>query len=299
MKMMLVVNPTAGAFKVSKKWEEVKKLLEREKITYDYRLTSKPKEATPLTREALREGYEHIVVVGGDGTVHEVVNGFFDSKGLISKRACLSLIPIGTANDFVVNASLVKDYREAISKLKSDEIKKIDIVRVQMREDTRYSTSISGIGFDSEVSKESFSSPKFLGKTLSYIYSVFKALIRLKSYRFEINLDGERFSERAIFVDVCNASYYGGGMMMAPDARIDSGFFDLVIAGEFSRFETIRTLPKVYSGTHIQSPKVKVMRGRRVEISTEKVLPIHAEGELIGETPATFELLSKVLRIRG
>ncbi|MDN5331439.1 MAG: hypothetical protein PWP45_664 [Tepidanaerobacteraceae bacterium] len=284
MKAFFVVNPTAGKKRALKIWNHLKPLID---FHYEFALTEGPGNATEIARQALRAGYEKIVAVGGDGTVREVV------QALSHRKASLGVIPAGTGNDFVRSVGIPSDPKKALEVLKSGKVRCIDLLRAG----DSFFINVAGAGLDAEVADAVNKSARFFNGTVTYVVQLIKVLAASTPRHVTIEIDGKTVKRRAWLVSVGNARYYGGGMMICPDALVDDGFLDVCIVNEISKVELLRFLPSVFSGKHKNHPAYEVLRGKKVKIKFNPPAKVHVDGDITGITPVEFSIEPGALKL--
>jgi diacylglycerol kinase (ATP) len=298
--MRLIVNPVAANGAVGKNWPRIRDFLQAEGVSFDAVLTEEPGHATQLAQQALDDGYRTIVAVGGDGTVNEVINGLVE-EGAVDPEVTLGIIPCGKGADFARMMGMPRDYMEACRQLLRLEPRPVDLGRItclrEGREVERYFINAAGLGFDGEVSDLVNRFPKVLGGTITYLAGLFIGLITYRNKNVELSFDGQHARGRVNSVIVCNGCYFGGGMFIAPGASFDDGLFSVVILGNLNKLEVVVNLPRVYKGTHLTHPKVSHFAAKEVHIEARERMFLQAEGELIGEAPATFQIIPQALKV--
>ncbi|HEY3314188.1 MAG TPA: diacylglycerol kinase family protein [Bacillota bacterium] len=288
MRTLVIVNLVAAHGRSAGVWEEIRTVLPRDTGEYDWTVTQRPGHATEIARRAVTDGFERVVALGGDGTVHETVNG------LAGSRVTLGVIPAGTGNDFAKSINLPRRPIDAWQAIERLPVRCIDLGKVN----DRYYVNVAGVGFDAEVSGEVNTRIRATG-VAAYLLGILRVLPRFTPVPIKVTLDEQTIEQRCLLVSVGNGKYYGGGLKICPEAIPDDGLFDVVVGGDFGRLETLAVLPRVFSGTHVTHPKVKTYRVRRVHVESALPLWIQADGEVIGRTPATFELIPKALYVAG
>jgi diacylglycerol kinase (ATP) len=298
--MKLIVNPVAANGAVGKNWPRIRGFLQAEGAEFDAVLTEEPGHATQLAQQALDDGYRTIVAVGGDGTVNEVINGLVE-EGSVDPEVTLGILPCGRGADFARMLGIPRDYMEACRQLLRLEPRPVDLGRVtclrEGREVERYFINAAGLGFDGEVSELVNRFPKVLGGTITYLACLLIGLITYRNKNVELSFDGQHARGRVNSVIVCNGCYFGGGMFIAPGASFDDGLFSVVILGNLNKLEVVVNVPRVYKGTHLTHPKVSHFSAKEVHVEARERMFIQAEGELIGEAPATFQIIPQALRV--
>ncbi len=287
MRALVIVNPVAG--KTCKRWPTIKKILREMEYDFDVQFTEERGHATSIAEKA--HGFDIIASVGGDGTLNEIVNG------IVGKEIGVCVIPTGTANDFVKSAELYTDYQTACRNIFSTHIKHVDVGCVTYSEGKRYFIGVAGMGFDGLVSKTTSKVDKPKVGTIPYVLGILKHLSEYQSVEVSLTIDDISIEQEIMFVDVANGKYVGAGMTVAPYARVDDGLFDVIVFGNLGKIESLLRLPTLYRGTHLKNKKIGFFRGQHVKLESEEPLSIHVEGEYIGETPATFHILEKALKV--
>ncbi|MHB1420540.1 MAG: diacylglycerol/lipid kinase family protein [Bacillota bacterium] len=288
MKALLIVNPAAGRGRAKRSYLTLENILKK-KMDLDSVFTGGTGEATDIARKAVHEGYELLIVVGGDGTLHEVVNG------AIGSPAVIAVIPTGTGNDFARSLGIPRNSIQAAQLVNEGKIRVIDVGLAG----NEYFINVAGLGFDAQVAKEVNKGTGCLSGTPAYLYAVIKVLLQFRAQPVTLILDGKELDYRVLVVAVANARYYGGGMLIAPEASMDDGLLDVCIVEELSRLAFLKAFPSLFSGTHIKHPKVKTYRAKVVEIigPGSRQLPVHTDGELLGTGPVTFKIIPRALRV--
>jgi len=298
--MKLIVNPVAANGAVGKNWPRVRGFLRAEGVEFDAALTEEPGHAIRLARQALEEGHRTIVAVGGDGTVNEVINGLV-VEGSVDPEVALGIIPWGTGADFTRTLGTPRNYVEAGRRLLRSETQSVDLGRIVCfhagQKVERYFINAAGLGFDGEVAELANRFPKVLGGTLTYLVCLFIGLVTYRNKNVEFSFDGQHVRGRLNSIIVCNGRYLGGGMFMAPDASFNDGIFDVVILGNLNKLEVVVNVPRVYKGTHLTHPKVSLCHAREVHVEARERMFLQADGELIGEAPATFQVIPRALNV--
>jgi YegS/Rv2252/BmrU family lipid kinase len=303
----LVVNPRSANGSVQRRWDELAATIRAGYGEFEHAFTKAQGDATTLARQALGEGYELVVALGGDGTVNEVVNGFFAAGKPVNPDAVLGELPMGTGGDFRKTAGIPKDFGEAAAALKGTATKRVDVGRLSLvdgagRPGSRYFINIASFGVGGLVDSIVNSSSKALGGKASFFLATARAAIKYKNRLVRLTFDGGAPLERRIYnVAVANGRFFGGGMQVAPMAALDDGIFDVVSLGDFGVTEAALRVRHIYKGTHIGMPKVEHWKARHVQAEpvdpNDKVL-LDVDGEQPGSLPSTFELLPGAIKLK-
>jgi YegS/Rv2252/BmrU family lipid kinase len=295
----VIVNPVAGARSTRRKWPIISRLLERIGLTFDFNYTEGVGHAMELARIAASDGYRYLVAVGGDGTVNEVANGILHSTN--ASTTTLGVVSTGTGSDFARSAGLARDYTTACANLTSSKRLTIDVGLVEYQRDgkrqERFFVNSAGVGFDAAVVKETERLPKFFGGTIPYVAGMLRALVSYKNKDIVLKVGDEEESRRVLNVAVANGNYCGGGMRIAPEAKLDDRLLDVVIIGDMGKLELLKEFPTVYKGTHINHPKVSMRKVTNVSIESAEPMLVYADGEMLGECPASFRVAPATLSL--
>jgi len=295
----VIVNPVAGAYATRRKWPRLSRLLKHIGLSFDYEYTEGVGHAMELAKVAASDGYRYLVAVGGDGTVNEVANGILHSTN--SGDTALGIISTGTGSDFVRSVGIPRDYVSACSYLTSLRRLLVDVGVVEYKSEgqslQRYFVNGAGIGFDAAVVEATQRLPKYFGGTIPYLAGMLCTLFGYRNKSVVLSLGARVQAKRILSVVVANGRYFGGGMYVAPQAELDDGLLDVVIVGDLGKFELLKALPMVYKGTHINHPKVSIEKATHITIESSERILVHADGELLGEGPASFRLVPAALSI--
>ena len=298
--LVLIANPRAGRGKVGEALPKIERILTDTGLDYRVVRTTHPGHATQAARDALRGGERYLVAAGGDGTVHEVVNGMIAGDQPVAADAVLGVVAAGSGSDFVRSFGLPGDAVEAAHHLAGDSIRNIDVGKVTCSdgtaEVTRYFANVAQAGIGGAVVARSATLPGFLGPA-KYVSAFWLVLPGFRPGTVQVDADGEAFCWQAHNVVVANCRFYGGGMHISPKSKPDDGALDvLVMAGPKSDAFTI--VPKVYRGTHLPHRNIVELRADRVRVETDVPFQIEADGETLGTTPATFEVIPTPIRVK-
>ena len=297
MSTLVVLNPVSAGGRTLRQWPEVAAVLSAGGVEFDLHQTTGPGEATEAVRRALGEGRSRIVAMGGDGTLNEVVNGFFDAAGApIGEHASLGLIPSGTGGDFRRCAGIPASATAAARLLVDGTIARIDAGRVDYAGGARrFFINVADCGIGGEVvARVNRSSHKRSGAGGSavFLWESLRTLLTYGGRPVRIDVDGRVIEREVRSVVVANGRYFGGGMHIAPRADLADGVFDVVVVAATGRLAALSGIPALYRGRHLQRREVEHLTGRtvRVEALAEPLL-FDVEGEQVGETPATLTCL--------
>ncbi|MGG1675961.1 diacylglycerol/lipid kinase family protein [Neobacillus sp. NRS-1170] len=300
-----IINPKAGNGRCFKIWRNIEALLKAEQISYLAFFTEFPGHAKILASQiaASNNDQKLMIAVGGDGTMHEVMNGIVNNH-----KITLGFIPGGSGNDFSRGFQIPSDPLEALKviiSLMKQESHSIDTGKIMLGDHSEhYFINNMGAGFDALISYEVNQSPikalfnKLLMGRLVYVYFLLKKVFTFKTSTIDLSIDGKKhIFEQTWFVTVSNQPYYGGGMKIAPEAKPDDGLFDITVVHELSRIKLLLVFISVFWGKHIYFKEVKTFKGKVVSMHSHDSLYVHGDGEHLGFTPLTINLQQKALSV--
>jgi YegS/Rv2252/BmrU family lipid kinase len=312
MQILLIINHAAA--KARRVWPTIKKQLDTAGIEYQAYETKAAGDATIQTRAALKSGIQSIVVVGGDGTLSEVAEGFFEFNDdldvrpvAINPSATLSILPAGTGDDFARGlygrrAPLQEWIETLISHAPAREV---DVLygRCNGYEKPFICLNASTMGIGGETAGRVASQGKFMRNfsgEFRFVFAAVGALAAWRERRVIVTVDGRTVADGSMnLVAVANALYAGGGMMLSPEASIDDGKLDVITASGLSRANVVTELSRIHTGGHVNNPKVTITQGTIVRIDTlllQDAMPLEADGNVRGVTPVQFQVLPGALR---
>ncbi|MBO4935217.1 MAG: diacylglycerol kinase family lipid kinase [Alistipes sp.] len=299
----VVVNPVSGGGKGLGDFPKISHLLRENGIEHDPAFTEHRHHATELTVEAANRGYRKIIVVGGDGTLNEVVNGLFIQKQCAPKEITLAVIAVGTGNDWVRTFGLPRNYTAAIRAIKEGHSFLQDVGRVTYTESsyeqTRYMANVAGLGFDAYVI-QIFNHLKFKGykgKWL-YLYSLLRGFFSARPAGAVIELDGKVIFNRLLFslaVGICR--YNGGGIQQLPRAVANDGLLDLTIIRPVHWWHVVFRARRLFNGEIYSIGHVHHAQGKCVTIKSAPSMPLETDGELLGGSPVTISVVPQAICI--
>ena len=309
---LIIINHSAA--RARRLWPTIKNQLDAASVEYQVYETKAPGDATTQTRAALKSGIQSIVVVGGDGTLSEVAEGFFEfNKDLdvlpapINPSATLSILPAGTGDDFARGLygrrAPLQEWIETV--ISHSTARQVDVLygRCNGYEKPFICLNASTMGIGGETAGRVASQGKFMRNfsgEFRFVFAAVGALAAWRERRVIVTVDGRTVADGPMnLVAVANALYAGGGMMLSPEARIDDGKLDVITASGLSRANVVTELSRVHTGGHVNNPKVTITQGSIVRIDTlmlQDAMPLEADGNVRGVTPVQFQVLPGALR---
>ncbi len=305
LKTQIIVNPESNKGQTGKRWTRIKEALSSFFKEFKYEFTEKPAHATEISRSAIKNGSELIVGVGGDGTINEIANGFFENHKIINPKTTLGIIPSGTGSDFSKSLNIPQDLNKSMEVITQSQSDIIDIGKIKYKSlsgenEEIFFLNIADFGFGGEVVKR-VDEKRLKRKASSYLRTLIFTFISYKSKKLKIKVDGKEYpTDNYLIGAISNGSIFGKGMRIAPYALLDDGFFDLILVKGMEKIEFFLNVWRIYRGTHLSHPKIKFLRGKKIEVTSEEEedVLIEADGELIGKVPATFEIVPSIFSVR-
>lgn len=288
MEHLFIVNPAAGKGRTLGLIPEIRAYCESSHITYHIEVTKYPGHASEISKKYSEDQPVRIYSVGGDGTLNEVLNGMAGSQ------SSLAAIPSGSGNDFIRCITGGSTPKDLIGSTVKGTERLIDYASFN----NKYYINIASAGFDAEVAYQSahFKKLPLVTGKMAYILAIFSSILACKNHQMEIKVDGRAISGKSLLVAVGNGNYYGGGMLALPDASVDDGLYDICHVDAVGRLKILFFLPKFMKGQHASIKDVHFYRGKKVEITVDKPIPMNLDGEIIMERKAVLEIFPKGLR---
>jgi diacylglycerol kinase (ATP) len=296
----VIVNPLAGAGRTRRMWPRIMGLFRANGLRFEHDITEAPGHAIELARAAAKDGYDTVVSVGGDGTLNEVVNGLYASGNI--RDIALGIISTGTGSDYIRTVGVPRHYEDACRCLLTPQKRTFDLGVVEYTDKgslkERLFVNFAGFGFDAEIVRRTTRQFKALGSLPAYLMGLLVTLVTYRNKDISLKVDGERLERRVCAVLMNNGKYGGGGMLAAPGADLADGWLDALIIGDMSKPDLLRSLPRIYKGTHLTHPKVTMKKAKEIEVVCRSGrMQLQADGELLGEVPARFRVLTSVLNV--
>ena len=293
MKVLLLYNPQAGYRRAKKILPVVESLFTKHGIDFDLYLTDYPEHGIEIVRSADFSNYDCLVAAGGDGTLFEVINGYF--RNAAPKKIPLGILPIGTGNAFARDLNLDNSHIEdAIKIIRNKNPRKVDVGFFKTHGQEYYYLNILGMGFVADVT-ETAHKLKFFGN-LSYTFGVFYRTIFLNSNHVTLEIDGVKIERESTFIEISNTRYTAN-FLMAPNAKIDDGLLDITLANKFSRIRLLQCFPKIFTGDHIYVDEVETFQAKHIKIQTDVSKVLTPDGELVGITPVEIKCLPRAIEV--
>lgn len=301
--IFVLVNPVSANGSTREVWPKIEEEMKQRGLEFETHMTTAAGSATQAVRQALKDGKTTIIAVGGDGTANEVVNGFFEGETPINPDARLGIISRGTGCDLIKTLGIPKDYPGALDVIAANRERKIDLALMEYTQDDgtpgrRWFANIADAGLGATVCKRVNRVSKSAGGLLSYLSGTLWSVLSYKNRWARIAVDGEQIFEGSlVLAAVANGNYFGGGMHLAPIARIDDGKLDLILVRGLGKLRLLVNLLRIYRGTHLSHPKISTYRVDEVEINGEKPLEIEMDGETPGNSPVKISVRPGAIKV--
>ena len=293
MKFILIVNPFSGKKQGLEIFNKIKKKFNSKQIDLTLIKTEFPGHAEQIIKKFNFEDYKGLLMIGGDGTFHEIVNGMFNRRD--KKKIPIGIIPGGTGNSFMLDLGIT-DPNVAVDKILMEKTRFIDVIKLDMGQTVKYSINLVGWGMITDIGFTA-ENLRWMGNvryTISAIIHIF-----FKNYRkaeFEVN--NKRSVKNFMFVIGCNSINVGKGMRMAPKAKLDDGLMDIIVVdSNISRIRLLSVLPKLFKGTHIGEPEVQYYQSSKFSLIPDNDDSLIIDGEMIGKTPIVAEIIPNSIEI--
>jgi YegS/Rv2252/BmrU family lipid kinase len=295
-----VVNPASAGGSTGRRWPEIARRAAAAGLDGDAYISTQAGEVASLTARAVADGARLVVAVGGDGTVFEAVNGLM-RVGAADVE--LAILPRGTGKDYMRTFAIPADLDKALAIAKNGAVRTIDVGHARYlawdgTESESWFANFGGAGISGAIARRADTSSKRLGGRVSFFWATTSVFMRWTPSQMTVRVDGEVRSGRMLEVLATIGRYAAGGMKVTPEAEPDDGLLDVLIIGDVNKADFVRTVPKMYRGTHVKHKKVETMRGHTVAIDSEEHLPVTLDGEQPGTTPIVFRVVPQALKLR-
>jgi len=303
---LVIVNPNAGRKKGLQDWPDIHSLLSKNNFNFFEVFTERSGHATEIAREYIEQGIKKIIVIGGDGTMNEVINGLFLQSKFPTTSVMLGMITVGTGNDWGRMFNIPTGYEEAIEAIKDGNTFVQDAGIVSYRngnrdgksKEDRYFVNIAGLGFDALVTqKTNRAKEKGRGGTLLYFLNIFSSLVNYRFVNAMINIDGQDYENEIFSMNIGIGKYSGGGMIQVPGAIADDGLFEMTVIKKLRKTHVVLSLRRLYNGTIHLHPKVDTYSGKSITIDSDTVIHLETDGETLGHTPLEFNIIPRSVKV--
>jgi YegS/Rv2252/BmrU family lipid kinase len=302
-KISFIVNPNAGMGSAAKQWPLIKAMAENHFGSFSFHFTTGTGDATKLARAALQNRSELIICVGGDGTLNEVVNGFFENDHLIHREAMLGLIPNGTGCDLIKTIPISRRLEKAMQVIVEGHARPLDLGRLSFKDHrgqwtSRYFHNVTSFGLGGEVVERANRTTKVFGGFVSFIWATLISVMLHRKKRIKLRIDDQpEASIVALNIAVANGQYHGGGMWIAPGASAYDGLLNVTMVGNLTLPQVFWHLPKLYNGKIFELKEVQSVSCRSIHAYSEEKVLLEMDGEQPGQLPAKIDMVPAAISL--
>jgi len=293
---LVIVNPASGRPDGGFGWRRLEHILHGAGVSFDAVHTQRPGHGETLARQALHDGRRHILAVGGDGSVNEIVHGIMTAGLADTRKVTLAVAPTGTGNDWARSLGIDRNPNEIVRALVTGRTMLHDVGAIDFPAsgERRWFINVAGAGYDAWVTERV---PRPVPSAFTYLRIALAGLVRYRSPLFRITADRAQVEGRLLLAFVANARYCGNRMNVAPTASLDDGLLDVLAVRELSLLAVLPKLGKLYGGRILGDPAVRHLRAATVRIETDPPVAVQADGQIVGPTPAVFSLQPRALTV--
>jgi YegS/Rv2252/BmrU family lipid kinase len=297
---LVIVNPFSRDGATGRRFTAVERRLREVLGPLEVERTRGPRDAERLAREAVRAGFERLIVAGGDGTLSEVATGLLGAG--LGAYVRVGVLPFGTGGDFVRTLGVPRDVERAIACIAEGKVRRVDASRITLQEAGRervcYGVNITSIGISALVVTLAERSPRIVGGSGAFLLGTLRAILRYRSLPVTLRVDGVVVHEGPlILATAASGRWFGGGMLVCPQAYCDDGRLDAVVVAGLSKAQLLTRLYGIYRGTHLKDPAVRSYRGRVIEALGPPEVRLEVDGEPLGALPVRIEVLEGALSL--
>ena len=290
----VIANPTSGNKKLSKNWKEIEQLLNEKNIEFSYAFTQYSKHEIELVHTAIQQGYRNIISVGGDGTLHNVVNGIMTQRYVKTSDITVAIIPLGTGNDWIKTYNIPNNVEKSIDLIQQKKTILQDIGYLKLENTTAYFNNVAGLGYDGYIVNKLNKLKRF--GSIAYLLSGLAGLLLYKKSTFKISFDNQQIETNCLMTLFGVCQFSGGGMQFTKDVNPSDGLFDVTIAKNLNLFDLIFNIKKLYSGSIVNHKKIETYKTKEITVIPKTSKPfIQADGELIGNGKVTASIIEKAI----
>ena len=291
----IIVNPSSGNRNTSQQWEEIQQLLNTKKIDFSFVFTQFSKHEIELVDKAILDGFRNIISIGGDGTLHHVVNGIMRQRYVKTSDITIAVIPQGTGNDWIKTYNIPNDVEKAIEIIskKKTILQDIGVLETENKI-VSYFNNVAGLGYDGYIVNKLKTLKRF--GSIAYLLSGLAGLLLYKKSVFKIIFDDRILETNCLMTIFGLCKFSGGGMQFTKDVNSTDGLFDITIAKNLNLFDLVFNLPKLYSGKIVDHKKIETYKTKEIIVIPQTTKPfIQADGELIGTGKVSVKIIEKAI----
>ncbi|HOZ30200.1 MAG TPA: diacylglycerol kinase family lipid kinase [Bacteroidales bacterium] len=301
-KFFFLINPNAGNEGGEREWPIIKEKILNHSLEYDFAFTEAVGHAQSIIKEKIEEGYKKFVVVGGDGTLNETINGIFNQNDVPTTDIYIGLMQMGTGNDWARYYNFDTDYEKAIQRLIVGKSCRQDVGRISYESNdgvkSGYFINVAGLCFDSVVVKSTNLMKERGRRTKSaYLISLLRSLIKYRPWELKITINDEIIDGKFLSISIGNGKYSGGGMIQTPAAVINDGFLDVTVYENMPKFKIVLNIKKLYNEKILSIKGVRSFRTKKFKIESKQKIFAETDGEIIGSTPYEISIIPNSINI--
>ncbi len=296
-KWYAIANPIAGKNNYKQQHIKIHSYLKYFNIEYEFKITEYHKHEIEIVYDAIRKGYTHFISIGGDGTLHYIVNGVMKQNIISQNKIVIGVIPIGTGNDWIKTYNIDNDIKKSIEIIKKVNTEYQDIGFLELKNTSRYFNNVAGIGYDGYI-VSNMDKLKNLG-AISYLISSISAIISYKKNKYEKKVNKETIKEKCLMIIIGICKYSGGGMKLTSYSSSSNGLFDITIAKNLNILDLIKNLRGLYNGSIINHKKISTYKSTSLLIVPKNQNLssfIEADGELVGSGSVKVSIYNKAIQ---
>ncbi|MEQ1877344.1 MAG: diacylglycerol kinase family protein [Bdellovibrionia bacterium] len=299
MKTCFILNPHSGRGRREARLSQTRRYFEKKMGYFNLIITQSRDDFTAQTRQALLNGFDQIVILGGDGSANAAINGFFENGKPVREDARLVISKWGTGSDYyrtVSAGSYISDWKSLVTEHR---VREVDIGEIEFEDGgpKKYFLNLSSVGLSALVAQMKNRNPRWVPASLSYIVPAVGALLRYRSPKMNVTIDSVSRSAEVMAIFIAKGIYAGGGMKFGGGVDVDDGFFDVKLFEHMNVPKGLRRLPRLYQGRFSGIEEIHSYRAREIRVESEAAVPVECDGEVYGKTGVTIRLLPKRLRV--
>ncbi len=303
-KLLFIINPKAGNGDITKAIEDIELIAKEKNVEYDTYYTNARYDGCDQVKKRIAQGYRKFVVMGGDGTLNEVVNGIFQQNQVPPSEIAIGLISKGTGNDWGRYYNYKGDHKENFLNILNNGTIKQDIGRIEYsnngKREIAYFINIAGFGFDAEVAHAT-NKLHLRGRRRksAYMYSLLKCLVKSKPFNVKLTSENETLEAKVFSISVGNGKFSGGGMEQTPNAIINDGMLDITVYEDITKFQVVKNVKRLYNSSIYEIKQVIPFRGNKFTLECDEYIFCETDGEIIGNGPYEISIIPNVLNVMG
>ncbi|HEX4924191.1 MAG TPA: diacylglycerol kinase family protein [Bdellovibrionales bacterium] len=296
MRTCFILNPHSGRGRREARLSRTRRYFEKKLGQFHLIITKNRDDVTAQTRQALVEGFDQIVILGGDGTINAAVNGFFNENGPVNPNACLVVTKWGTGSDYyktVTAGSFVSDWKTLVTEHR---LRDVDLGELEFKDGRKLFVNIASVGISAVVAEMKNRGPQWVPNALSYLVPAISALIKYKVTPAKITYDSQTRQARMLALFAAKGIFAGGGMKFGGGVDVDDGFFDVKLFEDMGVLKGLRRIPRLYQGAYSGIEEIHAFRAREIRVESPIPLAVECDGEVYGHTDVIIRIRPKAIK---